>query len=177
MEISRSQNGRKNSSFSSTLFDAIYRSIGDECDSRGGELILYRETRKLQVLLTRRRTQGNDDSREILQGRTMGGEEREREGTQGIWFRRWVLKICDFNSSSSSSYFSYEDFSSSKAESICKLHNFELHINEAKTNPNWARKVRKTSPHVHKKRPIFQKPTCHHLLCLEIDRRWRKETS
>lgn len=126
----RSQQDRRSPSFSSTLLDAIYRSIDDECDNR--ELILYRETSR------KKHGSGSCNFQQVEQ------EERKEMMTlrRSCRIEQWVEKknsekvrkasdLGDgyrkshrenvsmvFNSTSSSSYSSYGDFSSSETESF-----------------------------------------------------------
>lgn len=125
----RSQHGRRNPSFSSSLLDAIYRSIDDECDSRGeGELILYQETTR------KKHSSGSfnfhDEHKEMMSLRRScqieqwvkkaGIEKVHKASDFEAGFPRSHRDNMStiFNSTSSSSESSFGGFSSSEAESM-----------------------------------------------------------
>ncbi|XP_068659502.1 protein BIG GRAIN 1-like A [Aristolochia californica] len=119
-------NSRKNPSFSSTLLDAIYRSI-DDGEPGAGELVAYKETMRKKPS----RSSNNDA---IM--KEYGERERRSYHRTEKWAEKVSVKVSTlhrasdydsfhlkqnpvtFHSTSSSSESSYGGFSSSEAESV-----------------------------------------------------------
>ncbi|KAG9457707.1 hypothetical protein H6P81_002215 [Aristolochia fimbriata] len=117
-------NSRKNPSFSSTLLDAIYRSI-DEGEAETGEFVMYKETmmRKKQSRNGVAKEYSEERERRSYHHRTekWTSSSTEKKAIGGALRRASdydSFHLKQFHSTSSSSESSYGGFSSSEAESV-----------------------------------------------------------
>uniref|UniRef100_F6HXY5 Protein BIG GRAIN 1-like B n=1 Tax=Vitis vinifera TaxID=29760 RepID=F6HXY5_VITVI len=106
----RYRNGRENPSFSSTLLDAIYRSI-DEGGEGEEELVLYRETmRKKHTIMIEKWMEKKVSEKVVVRRKSMADFERRSRNDRDSFFLN--------STSSSSDSSSGGGFSSSEAESV-----------------------------------------------------------